>query len=317
MEHEWRDMKKFLGDRFACGLSTVEEAPEPLRSAMSAVLHGGQPLQLLLFGPVAKTLGQCSPATLLAVLDDEWVLVSGAEETPARLERAAFVDTLLVELTLILLYGRLKLDYATEGVTQSAIIEFDAVMEPLYKEAARQVLDGMSGIRGTISIEDRSLNGLLQGTPLRFWNAVHEFSPLSQRVLDTRHWPAVTGGARRWYEREVAPQGMLVLTERELILISDEKTWSWLRVGRANKYGSVITYCPLSRLEDYRVRADDQLAQLELEIRAAGGGETVRVEFPPVQQRSIRDLMEQAMAQRLATSIEEKASTQNRSHWLR
>ncbi len=279
----------------------MEEAPEPLRSAMSAALEGGQRLQLMIFGPAAKTLGQCSPATLLAVLDDEWVLVSGAEEMPPRLARAAFVDTMLVELTVILLYGRLKLDYATDGVTQSAMIEFNAVMERVYREAARQVLDGMSGVRGTIPIEDRSLNALLQGTPLRFWNAVHEFRPLSQRVLAARPWPAVRGRARRWFERELAPQAMLVLTERELILISDEKTWSWLRVGRSDKYGDVVTYCPLSRLESYRVRANDRLAQLELEIRAAGGGETIRVEFPPAQQQSIGDLMEQVMAQRCET----------------
>jgi hypothetical protein len=307
-------MKKFLSDRFACRLSAVEEAPEPLRSAMVAALNGDQQVRLLLFSPASRTLDHCSPATLLAVLDGEWLLASGAEEIPPRLARAAFVDTLLVELTLILFYGRLRLDYSLEGVTRSAMIEFNAVMERLYREAAREVLDGMSGIRGTIPIEDGSLAGLVQGVPLRFWNAVHEFRPVSQRVLATRHWPAVTGGARRWFERELASEAMLVLTERELILISDEKTWSWLRVGRPNKYGDVVTYCPLSRLEGYRVRADDRLARLELELCVAGGGETVKVDFPPEQQRTIGDLMEQAMTQRLAAGFEEKASTQNRSH---
>jgi hypothetical protein len=310
-------VRKGLWDGFATCLASVEEAPEPLGSAMVAALNGDQQVRLLVFSPGSRTLDHCSPATLLAVLDGEWLLVSGAEEIAPRLARAAFTQTLLVELTVILLYGRLKFDFVSHDVTVSAVIEFNAVMERLYREAARQVLDGMSEIGGSIPIEDGGLTGLAEGAPLRFWNALHEFRPVSQRVLATRHWPGVTGGARRWFERELASQAMLVLTECEVILISDEKTWSWLRVGRPNRYGDVVTYCPLSRLEGYRVRADDRLARLELELCAAGGGEAVQVDFPVEQRRSIGEFMEQAMTQRLAAGIGEKGSTQNRPHGLR
>ena len=284
-------MRKGLWDGFATCLASVKEAPEPLRHAMLAALPGDDQVRMLLLSPACKTLGQCSPATLLAVLDHEWVVVSGTEQLQPRAARAPFTHTLLVELTVILLYGRLKFDFVSHDVTGSAVMEFNAVMEPLYKDAARRLLNGIGGLTGALSITDRNPDPLDGEAPMRFRNAVREFGPVSQRVLALQHWSAVPGGQSRGFQRELAPAGMLVLTERELILISDEKTWSWLRVGRADKYGNVVTYCPLSRLENYRVLADDRLAQLELEIRAGGGGETVKVEFPPAQQRSIGDLM--------------------------
>ena len=43
--------------------------------------------------------------------------------------------------------------------------------------------------------------------------------PKGRRLLFATHWPALIGGFRR----ELAPAAALALTERELILVSDEK----------------------------------------------------------------------------------------------
>lgn len=284
-------MKKDFWDRFASKLKSVDEAPEPLGSALRAALRPEDSVRLLLFGPAAKSVHKTSPATLLAVLDREWVLVSGTQETPPQVVRADFAETLLVELTVILLYGRLKLDYATAGVVRSVVIEFNTVMDRSYKEAVRLMLDGMEGIRDAKPIENGSLNGLLQGIPMKFCSAVDEFRPLSQRVLGVQHWPAVTDGRWRWFERELAPEAMLVLTERELILISEERSWSWLWIGRVNKYGNVLTYCPLSRLERFGMQDRESLCALELELRAQNGSVNFHIDFPREQEPAVARFM--------------------------
>jgi hypothetical protein len=289
-------MKRDLRDRFASKLNSVYEAPEPLCGAMQAALKPGDAIRLLILGPAFTSLGKSSIATLLAVLDQEWIIVSGLEPGQLRVDRATFADTLLVELTIILLYGRLKLDYTGDGKARSAIMEFNTVMEAYYKEAARLVLDGIEGTAGTSSVADGPLNALLDGVPMKFCNAAHEFRPPSQHIFALRHWPPVMGKKRLWFQRELAAEAMLMLTERELIIISEEKTWSWMWVGRVNKYGYVVTYCPLSRLEHWRIETDETTARLDLSIHAQQAGETVRVEFPRGEEPQVEGLLRQLSA---------------------
>jgi hypothetical protein len=288
-------MKRDFWNRFASKLKSVDEAPEPLCSAMRATLKPNDSIRLLVFGPAEKRLGNTSPATLFAVLDREWVVVSGLEEMPSQVARAEFADTLLVELTNVLLYGRLKIDFVSEGRSQFVAIEFNTVMERLFQEAVQLLLDGMDGVSAALPIEDTQADSLLHSLPLKFWNAVIEFRPSSQHVLAVLHCPALLGGRRCWFQRELSPEAILALTERELLLISEEKTWSWLRVGRTNKYGSIVTYCPLSRLKRFQINERGQLHTLELELHAKQGGAKVEVPFHAGQHEEVSTFMERAL----------------------
>jgi len=108
-------MKRDLWDRFASKLNSVDEAPEPLCNAIRPVVKPGDTIRLLILGPAFTSSGKSSIATLLAVLDQEWIVVSGMEASQMRVDRARFADTLLAELTIVLLSGQLKFDYTTDG----------------------------------------------------------------------------------------------------------------------------------------------------------------------------------------------------------
>lgn len=75
---------------------------------------------------------------------------------------------------------------------------------------------------------------------------------------------------------EIAPEGVLILTDRQLILISDEKArWrSW------PKYGYVVTYCPLSRVEGIRLRAHNSFDAIDVDVRAHQIGDKLKIGFP-------------------------------------
>ena len=170
-------------------------------------------------------------------------------------------------------------------------MKFNTVMDAYYKEAMRLVLDGIEGIAAALSVADGHLNTLLDGLPMKFCSAAHEFRPPSQPVLALHHWPAVMGKRRLWFQRELAPEAMLMLTERELIFIAEEKARSWTRIGQTSKYGYVATCCPLSRLENWHIEADEKMAILHLSVRVAQVGETVRMEFPRGEEHHVAALM--------------------------
>ena len=85
---------------------------------------------------------------------------------------------------------------------------------------------------------------------------------------------------------------MLSLTDRELMIVSDENSWSWLPRAKEGKYGSVVTHCPLSRFAGFSLERHDGVATLTLRTHAAQGGEMFQIDFPPEKEREVVGLME-------------------------
>ncbi len=289
-------MTRGMWDRFATELEVLDEAPEPLRSGIrEAMQRGGEP-RFLLLNPGRKAPGQVSPASLLVLFEHEWLVAVGTGERKISVMGAPFADTLLVELMVVLLQGRLQIDYATSDGPHSACLEFKAASEALFQRAARLVLNGIEGNQPPV--ESSAPKTTWPGLPLRFQNALREFKPAAQTILAAAQWPPVTGRRVRWYARELAPEAMLVLTERELVQISDERSWSWLRVGRPDKFGNVVTYVPLRRLKNWRFGSNGSVGRANLEVFARSSGKTVTVDFPLEVEGRIDRILHEAARQR-------------------
>jgi hypothetical protein len=264
---------------------------------MSSALVAGEAPQLLIFAPAWKLANECSPAALLSISDDGWIVASGTDEDSPAVARASFAGTLLVEMTAVLLRGRMKLTYAAEGGVRSASIDFNTVMEALFDQAARLVLNRMECAPAGHSPEAPSLPEFPAGIPMPFVSAGRRFLPMAQRLLEARHWPAVVETQLRLLprRRELAQEAMLVLTERELILISDEGIpgWTWFALPR--KSGSVVVYCPLARLAGFRIEPREIHATLH--VRALGGaaGGDWTAGFPADRSKEVEALMTRAL----------------------
>jgi hypothetical protein len=288
-------MKRGLWERFAAKLKTVDDVPEPLYGAARAALKLDDKIRLLIFGPAQKVLGKISAASLLIILDEEWIVVTGTDEIKTEVFRCTFADTLMVEITNILLHGKLRIDFASEGRAHSIAIQFNTVMEGLYQEAVQFLLNGMDNVSEVSPCDSKELYAALNSLPLKFCNAVVEFMPMGQRVLGLVHWPAVLGRKMKIFRRELLPEAVLVLTERELLFISEEKTWSWTRPDRVQKYGSVVTHCPLSRVGAVELSEHDSLDTMDVEIRANEAGEKLKIDFPREQKAKVSAFMELAL----------------------
>ena len=283
-----------LDTRFASKLERVDDAPEPLRGALRRRLPPEETISLLAYSPAHASAGAQSPATALAVTDRGWLVVS-EESGGAEAAGCAFDDTLLVELSEILLLGTLKIHFAPGGETRSGCVTFNTVMEALYREAAELVLKGIGPASETARGEALPA-AALEDWPMKFRNAVIKALPKGRRLLAATCWAPVSGGFQRRLAPAVwksvrpapaelpipqAPAGALALTEREILLIVEHEAEDRLRAGDRQSYGNITTYLPLARCSRAGLSHHDRFSILALEAHGRHGGEKLEIILPP------------------------------------
>jgi hypothetical protein len=228
---------------------------------------------------------------VLAVTSERWLMVAEEEDGQTKVSGASFDDTLLVELTEILLFGQMKIDFVSDGKQSSSAFQFDLVEEEMYREAAHLILDAIEEVTPLANEQAfRDAVEYVSDWPLKFRHGVLKFIPKGRRLLFAIHWPALTGGFRR----ELAPAAALALTERELFLISEDKASGWFSRRKAPKYGYILTYLPRVRLAQHRISRQPKFALLELETHGSHGGEVLQIILPVQYESEVAECMERA-----------------------
>ena len=269
-------------------VESISEVPGEFPDALRSHVSSADAARLILYAPPTSVGDEKVRESVLVVTNDGWLAATDNQETGISVEQCKFNDTLFLELTSILLWGQLKIDFACAGTSYTAITRFNTVQEDLYREAIDLILDGIDRTHAIGSEKDRRAAEVLRDWPLKFRNEVLRYLPKGQRLSAAAQWPAILGGFRR----ELAPAGALLVTERELVLIADEKTPDWYR-GEWAKYGGIITYFPLTRLDDFHVGRQDRFGVLALHVHASHGGERLEILFPSDHERVVSEAMEQ------------------------
>ena len=170
---------------------------------------------------------------------------------------------------------------------------------------------------------------MFENWPMKFRNEARRYRPRGQRLLAALRWPAVYGASKR----ETAPAGALLVTGRELVLISDEINSSKEassevelkeRLGREKtssagtapgtipvpvfekadldsgelpgdvyEFGEIITFVPRVRLANFQVSQQHQFGVLALEVRVAHGREKLEILFPSDRREAVSQAMKQ------------------------
>ena len=281
---------------FAGRLKSPDQAPEPLRSALLRDL-APEDIRLLIFSPANRYMAKDSEPTILAVTVQGWLMASWTDGGSIRMAKCDFANTLLVEMTSILLYGLLRVDFAPGGPAQSCKTHFNTVTRGLFQEATELLLNGIDGITAITPVESREMHPVADSLPLKFCNALLEFTPMGQRALAAVHWPAVLGEKRFFTRPELAPQAALVVSDRELMLMSEEKAQPRMRLGQIPKYGNVVTHCPLSRIQALQVCEHGNLDTVDVELRVPRGSARLKIPFPRERKQEVQALVELALRQ--------------------
>ena len=283
-----------MDSRFASKALTVEDTPEPFHEQLTAHLGPGEEPGLIICAPANVALRHKTPATVIAVTDQRWLIVSETRPGVTRVESASFEETLFVEFTEILLYGEMRLHFALDGKAHSSAAYFNTVMDRFYREATQLVLHGIEGVGEEPGESTSTEASLLSTLPFKFRNAVTEHVPPGRSLLCAIHWPAVIGRFRR----ELGPAAALTVTDREIIVITEDKRRRWFESKEGPKHASIATYLPLVRLAEHRFISHRRFCLLELATHAPAGGETVQIMFPLEYEAEVRECMEHAASAR-------------------
>jgi hypothetical protein len=316
---------------FPTKLDTVSDVPEPLRGALVESLPSGETVRLLVHAPAFSTGEEKSPATVLAVTNNGWLLASETEDGGAALEKSGFSDILFLELKSILLLGQLKIYFATVNTSSSVTIKFEAVWDEFYLEAVELMLAGIDPTSTAGTAKDRNEASMFEGWPMKFRNEARRYWPKGQSLLAAIQWPPTFGEL----PRQIAPAGALLITERELVLISDEKeapsaeeskerspeqaespkeitpteTLSETPLvpatgeadidagklpGDVYEFGEIIAFVPRIRLTNFHVSHRERFGVLALQVQSAQGEEKLEVIFPPDHEKAVSKALEQA-----------------------
>jgi hypothetical protein len=224
---------------------------------------------------------------VLAITGKGWLVASENEDGGISVEKATFDKTLFVEIVSILISGRLTIHFATVGRSSSATMMFDMVEVDYYLEAIRLILGSIDrkSSRAIGTVPDSAL--MTENWPWKFRADVQRYRPPGQPILAAVQWPAVNAA----FQRELSPGGALLVTDRELVLMSE-------RNASPLESGAIITYFPIARLADFHVGHHGRFGFLALQVHAAHGGEKLEIIFPPGSEEAVSRGMEHVLAAR-------------------
>ena len=273
-------------------LNAIAEVPEPLRSAVAENIPSESSLRLLVHAPAFSTATEKTPATVLALTNEGWLVAMETEEGHATVESSKYSETLFFELTSMLLFGQLKIYFATVGTAYFTAVRFDTVGEEYYLEAIDIMLRAIDLTKEGKAEKDWDTASMFETWPTTFRAEAERYRPKGERLLAAIQWPAVAGG----FQRELAPAGSLLVTEREVVVISEEKISPRQHAGDVHKFGGIITFFPGARLADFHVSHHDRSGVLALQVHAKHGGEKLEVTFPSDYETTVRTAMGKALA---------------------
>src|SRR5271165_6324851 len=114
---------------FAKCAKDVSELSSPFREMLTERLTETEDLKHLIFSPPYGATNFLSLASVLCVTNRRWLILLCENDSKITVVECSYDRTLLVELTIILLYGQVKIDFAQDGATKSLALNFNSVVQ--------------------------------------------------------------------------------------------------------------------------------------------------------------------------------------------
>jgi hypothetical protein len=277
-------------EQFAASIKRVEDVPTPFREALLKRIRENEAVVDLIFSPAFRAGRFCTLAALLCITDSRWLVVLLQGDGSITVDTASYEATLLLELTIILLYGQLKIDFVCDGQVRSTALQFNTVMKHTYWEALQDILDGIDHNVESKAESNWARSEILRQWPIKFRNVSIIYAPRSSRLLDGVQWNDIYGG----FHRQLGPAAALLLTDRHIIFIAEEKPSGWFQFRARPQYGEIITFFPLDRLASFRISEHSRFDILEIVGHEGHGKETLEIMFPHDQAKAVTRLMKEA-----------------------
>jgi hypothetical protein len=121
----------------------TEGVPSPFREVLSQSLRANETARHVIFSWEFSAGKFRTLPSVLCVTNQRWLMVFRQNDGSITIDAASFEETVLIELTIILLYGKLKIDFVRDGQVRSATLYFNTVIGHLYSRAIYDMLDAI------------------------------------------------------------------------------------------------------------------------------------------------------------------------------
>jgi hypothetical protein len=259
--------------------ASIDDCPERFRNPLKRAINPARNIYDIIYSPGFVSSNVSVPASVFCTTDQEWFIASEAKRKSEGigLACATYANTLLIGLIDILLYGQLRIDYASLEQSQSSVCFFNTVYEEIYRNAIQRMLGLMDGIKEPPAEKDQKVKKYLETWPHKFRNLAWDCLPPGSNILDALHWPTILG----IFGQELGPAAALFFTDRHLVSLANERSRSWIVKKEEVNFGTIVTYFPLSRLGGFQIQKRTRFHVLELEARTSHGAGCFRLRFPP------------------------------------
>ena len=221
---------------FSESVASVEHLPEALGEALQAEL-AGEEARLIIHSPAFSTSAHSSPENAFALTDSRWILVSHTDNGAQR-QSAVFATTALVELTMILLGGQLRIE--SVGGAASCAVSFNMVSIDLFREAVFMIL---AGARSGETPNPPTAKVDLDVLSFKFQTALAEQTPPGETLQGVCSWEREAPPfAWLMFRRPAAPAGVLALTGHCLCIITDPYVSKGKQPKGESPHGKIVTY---------------------------------------------------------------------------
>jgi hypothetical protein len=265
---------------------TYEDVPDVYRPFYDSLApEQRNPFPYTVITPTYKGFLTPQNEKLLCRMEDNLFLL---EQIHGRLIETCYPlqNIFRIETGTILLHSWMTIDgMDPRGVPASTSFSFNSVSEPLlatFVEAFRAAVAGPAAEAGTEP--DLTVFDPLGNTHFKFKNYGRKTVRPGEKVIQVLMQPEL----RKRYShiagftlsRQIAPTHMIILTDREFILIREDESRRW---GQENRYGGIWNYVPLRKISSVSLRQrEDEILVLTIHLP-----QTVQLDVPyPVSRRT-------------------------------
>ena len=178
---------------FAAAAARMADTPQPFREILWQRIPRAEAVRQLIFSPAFVAGKFRALASVLCVTDRRWLVLLGQNDGRITVDEASFDMTLLIELTIILLYGQLRIDFGVNRETRKATLQFNTVMQRNYSAAIQDILDAIDERAHAAPKRDWIRSPMLSSWPLKFRNLAIIYVPERSGLLDCVYWNEIRG----------------------------------------------------------------------------------------------------------------------------
>ncbi len=286
-------------ERFPRKVQALDELPGPVADAVLSqqpaesirliivIPPGAYPVRRSIWGFELPFGWRRTPERTLVFGPDRFTLVEVAGGEPAAPVTVPLAALLELYHFQVLLYSWLELRWSEAGEVRAVRAEYNSVGTSLLWQGLSTIRDSFARqpLRGpAVRPED------LAGFPFKFRSYTHaslmDGEPLAGAVFQ----PAIRPEGKRW-GRYVAPNRVIALTDRNLILIEDQRhRLRWGDRGDAD-YAVIQRFFPLDRLQSAELVPDPAYDELVLRFEQGGAIHEARIPLEAPQAARVRELL--------------------------